>query len=170
METNEKNKADRLKTSLEKLESVAFEIENLAKTATTDEDIETIQELTAILEEMTSALAFEEVRLSVDINFNKKNKEVDEFEENIKNMLKYLQTVVEDLKKSQLKSVEENRRPKQLKGFDTNNEFILLFDDRPKKKDPSVSSVDNSREIRRAYYRRMLTDFYDKDWNIEINL
>ena len=112
------NSDQSLKSSLDKLEKVAKDIELLTKTAETDAEIETVNQLTNILNEMTTALAVEEVRLSVDVSLSRDDK-IKETEQSVDEMLSYLKEIIgefQTLKASHTK----------LRNLDSQRKLILM--------------------------------------------
>ena len=150
-------------SSFDKPAKVAKEIENLAKSAKSDVKIETVHQLTEILQEMTSALTLEEVRLSVDVTLSKEEK-IDTIEENIEYMLEYLREVMEELKQQASYNEQialENKRSREAKYFDDSpsSDVIILADDEKDCEDCNRAD-DREKRFRQARYRNMLTKFY----------
>jgi len=161
------NSDQSLKSSLDKLEKVAKDIELLTKTAETDAEIETVNQLTNILNEMTAALAVEEVRLSVDVSLSRDDK-IKEIEQSVEEMLSYLKEIIgefQTLKASHTKTPEP-RQPKKIDLDETDDIFKLILEEKTECEDCN-NEEDRDKRLRLAKYRRMLTDFYYGDyWKI----
>ena len=154
-ENSKGGKEYRLKSSLEKLEKVAKEIENLAKAAKTDDEVESVHQLSKILEDMTAALTLEELRVSVDVTLSKEEK-INTIEENIESMLKYLKEVLGQLKEQTKISTDNAQKDTKRKG-----KKIKQFDDRWMDDQKPISNLEYiNKKRRQAKYRNMLTKFY----------
>ena len=100
-------KEERLRSSLDNLEKVAQEIEKLAFSANSEDEIKSVNQLTKVLEAMTSKLSVDEVKISVDVKLGKVER-INNIEENIENMLDSLLEVV-----GQMKNLKSNAGIKQ---------------------------------------------------------
>merc|ERR1711874_668746 len=149
----EERRDDILKSSLNKLEKVAIEIEKLARSAKSEEEIAAVHQLTQILEEMASALTLEEVRLSVDVTLSKEEK-ISSLKESVDHLLEYLREVMNELKEQTFYNENFARENKRVR--------------KPKFLDEEEISDGNQKKMRQAKYRNMLTKFYfGSYWNYE---
>merc|ERR1711874_473910 len=149
----EERRDDILKSSLNKLEKVAIEIEKLARSAKSEEEIAAVHQLTQILEEMASALTLEEVRLSVDVTLSKEEK-ISSLKESVDHLLEYLREVMNELKEQTFYNENFARENKRVR--------------KPKILDEEEISDGNQKKMRQAKYRNMLTKFYfGSYWNYE---
>jgi len=133
-------KEQRLKNSLDNLEVVANEINHLALTAKSEDEIRSVNQMAKILEAMTAKLSLDEVKISVDLVLGREDK-IKTVENDIEGMIDSLVEVVgtisNDTKTKQLinyKGSDDNSRqkeigriPKQLE--DELDEDVEILDD-----------------------------------------
>ena len=99
---NLETKTEKLEYHLNSLENVAKEIQKLAFSAKSEEDINFVNQLTEIFDSMAEELSVDEITISLDLNLEKRGK-LEKMEKNIEKMLDLLVTVVKEFREARQK-------------------------------------------------------------------
>ena len=89
-------KEAKLKISLDKFKKVTKDVRNLALSAKSDDEKNTVSQLTKILDVLTAKMSLDEIKISVDLAYGKGRK-ASVVENDIETMIDSLENVVDQL-------------------------------------------------------------------------